>query len=109
MIKPLGYFVLVDITEAESVSKGGIFLPKDLIQKEQAVEETGTVLAFGPTCYVGMRGCEDETIPAHEQWGVKVGDLVEFRKYEGKNSFAEGHENCRYIPDTHIIGVISDE
>jgi co-chaperonin GroES (HSP10) len=108
-IKPCGYFVLVDVTPAESVTAGGIVLPKDLVEKEQLVEETGTIVAFGPTAFVGMRGCESEVFPAYVMWGLQVGDLVEFKKYEGKRSFVEGMENYRYIPDTHIIGVISDE
>lgn len=108
-IKPAGYHVLVDVTPAESVTSGGIFLPKDLVEKEQMAEETGTILAFGPTCFVGMRGCDAEGIPAHEQWGLKVGNKVEFKKFEGKRSYVKGHENYRYIPDTHIIGVIADE
>lgn len=107
-IKPAGYFVLVDVTPAEAVTKGGIVLTRDTIEKEQAIEETGVIVAFGPTCFVGMRGCEREDIPAPEQWGLKVGDKVEFKKYEGKRSFVEGLENYRYIPDTHIIGVIND-
>lgn len=107
-IKPVGYFVLVDITEAEKVTKGGIILHEDTVKKEQMVEETGTIVAFGPTCFVGMRGCDKEDSPAYKQWGLGVGDQVEFRKYEGKASFVEGCENLRYIPDTHIIGVITD-
>lgn len=107
-IKPCGYFVLVDVTETEKVSKGGIVLPEELTKKEQAVEETGTIVSFGPTAFVGMRGCEDDSIPAYEQWGLKVGDKVEFKKYEGKKSYVPGFDNYRYIPDTHIIGVIDD-
>ncbi len=107
-IKPCGYFVLVDVTEAESVTTGGIVLPRELVEKEQAVEETGIVVAFGPTCFVGMRGCDAEGVPAYEQWGLRVGDKVEFKKYEGKKSFVEGMENHRYIPDTHILGVIDE-
>lgn len=108
-LTPCGYFVLVDVTPAEKVTKGGIVLPDDLVSKEQMVEETGIIKAFGPTCFVGMRGCEEEGIPAYEQWGLKVGDKVEFKKYEGKKSFVKGKENYRYIPDTHIMGVIADE
>jgi chaperonin GroES len=107
-IKPCGYFVLVDITEAEHVTSGGIVLPTELVEKEQMAEETGTIVAFGPTCFVGWRGCEREDIPAYEQWGLKVGDKVEFRKFEGKRSFVKGYEKHRYIPDTHILGVIND-
>lgn len=109
MIKPCGYYVLVDVTETEKVTKGGIVLPEDLTKKEQAVEETGTIIAFGPTCFVGMRGCDGEDKPPHSQWGLEVGDKVEFKKYEGKKSYVKGHENYRYIPDTHIMGVIDNE
>ena len=108
-IKPCGYFVLVDITPVETITKGGIYLPKELTDKEQMVEETGTILAFGTTAFVGMRGCDSEDAPAHEQWGVKVGDLVEFKRYEGKKCWVDGYENYRYIPDTHIMGVITNE
>jgi co-chaperonin GroES (HSP10) len=110
-ISPCGYYVLVDITKSESVSKGGIVLPDELILKEQMAEETGTISAFGPTCFIGMRGCTEEDIErtgktAPELWGLKVGDKVEFKRFEGKKSFVKGLENYRYIPDTHIIGVI---
>jgi len=109
MIKPCGYYVLVDVTETEKVTAGGIVLPDSLTTKEQAVEETGVIIAFGPTSFVGMRGCDVDSRPAHEQWGLKAGDKVEFKKYEGKRCFVKGFENYRYIPDTHIMGVIDNE
>lgn len=108
-IKPCGYYILVDVTETEKVTPGGIVLPEALTQKEQTVEETGTIIAFGPTSFVGMRGCSEEGRPAHEQWGLKVGDKVEFKRYEGKKCYVKGFENYRYIPDTHIMGVIDNE
>ncbi len=114
-IKPAGYFVLVDVTPVKSVSDGGIILSSDTVMKEQMAEETGTIVAFGPTAFVGMRGCEqtEEEIRAGiwppQKWGLKVGDKVEFKRFEGKKSYVKGFENFRYIPDTHIIGVINDE
>lgn len=112
-IKPVGYFLLVDVTESEKVTPGGIVLPDSLTEKEQAIEQTGTVLAIGPCAYIGMRGCTEEDVArtgksAAELWGVKVGDRVEFRKYDGKNCFVDGYENYRYIPDTNIMGVIAN-
>ncbi len=110
-IKPAGYFVLVDVTPVKSVSDGGIILSSDTVMKEQMAEETGTIVAFGPTAFVGMRGCEEVnvTLPAYRLWGLNVGDKVEFKRFEGKKSYVKGFENFRYIPDTHIIGVINDE
>jgi len=113
-LKPCGYYVIVDVTPVESVTKGGIILPEDTVEKEQAVEETGTVVSIGPLAFLGMRGCTEEDVertglPAHKIWGIDVGDKVEFKKYEGKKSFVKGLEKQRYIPDTHIMGVIDDE
>lgn len=113
-IKPCGYFVLVDVTPIEKITKGGIVLLKELTDKEQMVEETGTIIAFGPTCFIGMRGCTEDDMErtgksAHELWGLSEGDRVEFRRYEGKTtSVQEECQNMRYIPDTHIMGVIDN-
>jgi co-chaperonin GroES (HSP10) len=108
-IKPLGTYVLIEVDEVKRTSTGGIVLPEDLIKKEQAVTQFGFVRAFGPTCYVGWAGCDQKDKTPAECWGVKIGDRVEFQKYEGKACMVPGYETFRYIPDTHIIGVIADE
>lgn len=111
MLNPLGYYVLVKVAKAEEVTQGGIVLPGSLVEKEQMIEETGEIVAFGPTAYLGWQGCTPDDIArtgmsAPSLWGVKVGDKVEFKRYEGKTSYVEGFENYRYIPDTHIMGVV---
>ena len=58
MIKPLGNFVLIEASKIENVSEGGIILQDDMVSKEQAVEQTGTIIAFGPTAYKRWKGCE---------------------------------------------------
>ena len=100
-IKPLGFYVLVEMDTIESVSDGGIVIPKNTVIKEQDGCDFGTVRAIGPVAYAGLPGCASA-----EDWGVKVGDRVEYRRYEGKRSNAPDMENFRYIPDSHIVGVI---
>ncbi len=118
-IKPLGFYVLIEMIEVEAVSEGGIILNQDLVNKEQDATDTGYVRAIGPTAYHGYPGCEvpGEVIngdlkyresPA-ECWGLEIGQKIEYRKFEGKKSSVRGHENYRYIPDSHIIGAIDDE
>lgn len=51
----------------------------------------------------------DPDYPPHKQWGIDIGSKVEFKKFDGKKSVVEGHEDYLYIPDTQIIGVIEDE
>jgi len=52
---------------------------------------------------------EDPDYPPHKQWGIKIGDIVEHRKYNAMDSTEEGFEHIRYIPDIEILGVITDE
>jgi co-chaperonin GroES (HSP10) len=104
MIKPLGTYILIKPKKIESVSEGGILLPSDLTAKEQAVEQTGEVIAIGPCAYVGWKGCDVEGKTPAECWGIKVGDIVEHRKYEAYNCVTE--EGYRLIPDIQVLGVI---
>ena len=121
-IKPLGYYILVEMVTVETLSDGGIYIGDDLAAKEQTATDVGYVRAIGPTAYVGYPGCDlvkDKEVdgltfphtghtPA-DNWGISIGDKIEYRAYEGKASSVPGHENYRYIPDSHIIGVIDDE
>ena len=118
-IKPLGFYVLIEMENVEEVSAGGIILNKDLVNKEQEATDVGYVRAIGPTAYHGYPGCDDPISegldpplnfhdPA-EKWGLEIGQKIEYRRFEGKQSALEGHENYRYIPDSHIIGAIDDE
>ncbi len=110
-LSPLGFYVLVEVIEVEDVSEGGIYLGDQ--GREQSAEEAGYLRAIGPTAYFGWEGCEKRMSPdkseimwPHQMWGLEIGDLVEFRAYEGKRSAVPGYERWRYVPDSHIIGVI---
>lgn len=112
-IRPAGYFVLIKVDEVEETTSGGIILMESTLEKEKMIVETGTIEAFGPTAFIGMRGCTEEDVartglPAYELWGLRHGDKVEFKKYEGKKSALPGMESYRYVHDTNIIGVIDN-
>lgn len=108
MIKPTGTYVLIEAKKVESVSDGGIILPEDLTAKEQIVERTGRVVAIGPCAYVGWKGCDIEGKTPAECWGIKVGDMVEHKKYDGLDSVTEDERHFRYIQDINILGVINE-
>lgn len=115
-IKPLGLMVAIEVLEVESKSKGGIVLATGKnAEFEQDACEFGRIVAFGNTAFYGVTGCIPEKYPpSHpyhtltppEIWGVSIGDVVEFRRYEGKQSGVKGKERIRYIPDTQIVGKI---
>ncbi len=114
-MKPLGFNVLIEMEVVETKTSGGIILPSDLTDKEQAVTCIGWIRAIGPTAWAGYPGCEDDMsvrpskrkTPA-ECWGVKVGDKVEYEKYAGLRSVNDGYENYRTIPDSKIINLIEE-
>lgn len=119
-IKPLGFYVLIEVEVFEEVTKGGIILDRNMVDKEQDATSIGFVRAIGPTAYDGYPGCDKESstqtqigceiqpMPPSECWGLEIGQKVEYRKFEGKKSAAKGYENYRYIPDSHIIGAIEE-
>jgi len=100
-MKPLGYYVLIEIEDVEEVTPGGIVMPKGLTEKEQLVDQIGIVKAIGPTAFMGYPGC-DVGSPA-EAWGIQVGDKVLFEKYAGEYS---KDDSFRLVPDSKIIGLI---
>lgn len=110
-LRPCGTQVLIKAIKHETVSPGGIILDTNEVEREQMTEQTGVIVAFGPCCFVGWKGCEEEDIAPYEQWGIRVGDKVEHRKYKGMDSSSnvEGGDVYRYVNDIDILGVIEDE
>jgi chaperonin GroES len=80
MIKPLSDRVVVELTEAEDVSPGGIVLPDTAQEKPQR----GKVVAVGP----GRVLENGEMAPM----SVKVGDIIIFSKYGGTEIKLDGKE-----------------
>lgn len=113
MLKPLGFYVLIEMEEVKEVSAGGIILGD--VSREQDAADVGYVRAIGPTAFFGYAGCDQSEYPPshsryemapHEIWGIDVGDKVEYRRYEGKVTGQKDFKNFRYIPDSAIIGKV---
>ena len=102
-MKPLGYYVLVEIEEVEETSEGGIILHKGTSEKEQMIDQIGTIREVGPTAFIGYPGCDDQAGTPAEMWGIQIGDKVLFEKYAGEYSKDDSY---RLIPDSKIIGLI---
>ena len=95
MIKPLADRVVVEVTEAEDVSPGGIVLPDTAQEKPQK----GKVLAVGP----GRVLENGETAPM----GVKVGDIIVFSKYGGTEIKLDGKEYT-ILRESDILTVLEE-
>jgi chaperonin GroES len=77
-LQPLGGRVIVEPTEQEETTAGGIILPETAKEKPQE----GKILAAGP----GDRDEAGERIPME----VKVGDKVLYAKYSGTEVKVDG-------------------
>ena len=91
-VKPLGDRVLVEVLEAEEITKGGIVLPDTVKEKPQQAK----VVA------VGKGKVSDGKLISPE---VKVGDVVLFGKYSGTELKLDDRE-LLMLREDDILGII---
>ena len=91
-IKPLGDKILVEILEADEITKGGIILP-DTAKEEKS---EGKVVAVGS----GKR-LDNGQLQALE---VKKGDRVIFGKYSGDEILVDG-KKCKILKESEVLAV----
>jgi co-chaperonin GroES (HSP10) len=82
MIEPVGHYVLVlpdDVTEEDELLKrtkeSKIYIPEDIVKKEQAASTKGTLVAIGPQAW---KAFDDGS-----KW-AEVGDKVYFPRYNNR-------------------------
>jgi chaperonin GroES len=92
-LQPLGGRVIVEPTEQEETTAGGIILPETAKEKPQE----GKVLAAGP----GDRDEAGERIPME----VTVGDKVLYAKYSGTEVKMDGRK-LLILRESDILAVI---
>jgi chaperonin GroES len=93
-LRPLHDRVLVERTESEEKTAGGIIIPDTA--KEKPME--GKVVAAGP----GARGDDGKLVPMD----VKKGDRILFGKWSGTEVKIDGKE-LLIMKESDIMGIIS--
>jgi chaperonin GroES len=92
-LKPLGNRVVVEPTEQEDVTAGGIVLPETAKEKPQK----GKVLSAGP----GDRDEDGKRIPMD----VAVGDNVLYAKYAGTEIKIDG-KKLLILRETDLLAIV---
>ena len=92
-LKPLGGRVIVEPTEQEEMTAGGIILPETAKEKPQE----GKILAAGP----GDRNEDGERI----EMEVKVGDKVLYAKYSGTEVKLDG-KKVLILREADILAIV---
>lgn len=93
---PLQDRVLIDPSEAEDVTPGGIYLPEQAKEKPQQ----GVILAIGPGKYAD-RGTH------RIRPDVEVGDRVLYTRYSGTEVKSSG-QKLLLVKESDLLAVIAD-
>ena len=92
-VKPLGDRVLVEILEADEMTKGGIVLPDTAKEKPQQAK----VVSVGK----GKVSDDGKNVPLE----VKAGDVVLFGKYSGTELKLD-ERNLLMLKEEDILGIV---
>jgi chaperonin GroES len=92
-LKPLGNRVVVEPTEQEDITAGGIVLPETAKEKPQK----GKILSVGP----GDRDEDGKRIPMD----VSVGDSVLYAKYAGTEIKIDG-KKLLILRETDLLAIV---
>ncbi len=97
-LKPTGYNVLVAVDTLEEVTAGGIILPGQHKEREDAASEKGRLVAASPMAFKGGDWTGD--VP-------EVGDVVLYQRYAG--TLFDGGDGLKYrvMADTDLKGVFT--
>tara|TARA_R110000796_G_scaffold90292_3_gene194126 strand:+ start:40 stop:480 length:441 start_codon:yes stop_codon:yes gene_type:complete len=98
--RPTGYRILILPFTQSSVTKGGIHLAKQTVDKERLATVVGYVVATGPDAY-----SDPHKFP-QGPW-CKEGDWVIFGRYAGARFQIEGGD-MRLLNDDEILACIDD-
>ena len=98
--KPTGYRILILPFTMSSVTKGGIHLASQTVDKERLATVVGYVVSLGPDAYGDLGKFPDGA------W-CKEGDWVIFGRYAGARFQIDGGD-MRLLNDDEILAVINN-
>ena len=106
-LRPVEFFVVVELEDQEEVTPGGIILPPQTTDRDKLAAQVGTLVAISPHAfsYARKEDWPPDTIP-------QVGQLVMFKKYEGSlyRKKVDGKDReFKLLNDKRIIAVIEPE
>ena len=97
-IQPTEFRVLVQLDPVEEITKGGIVLPSQTKERNQAKELFATVLKVGGNAF------QDWAAPV-----PKVGDRVMIAKYSGERPPIDESLTYAIVNDKDVIAVIEKD
>ena len=101
MPNPTGWRMLILPYKGKAVTKGGIMLAKETIDRESLATVVAYVIKMGPLCYSDKNKFGDQPWCQEKQW-VLIG------RYAGARFKLGDDAECRIINDDEVIATIDD-
>jgi chaperonin GroES len=101
--RPVEFNVVVELDPIEEVTKGGIILPGEKVERDKLAYEEGTLVALSPLAfsYANPSDWMDQRMP-------QAGDRVLLARYQGILREKDG-KNYRIVKDKDIVAVIEEQ
>jgi co-chaperonin GroES (HSP10) len=93
--------IVVELDPIEEVTKGGIILPGDKVERDKLAYEEGTLVAVSPFAFSYAEWPEDAEKP-------QIGNRVLIERYAGLLREKDGR-NFRILKDKSLVAVIEGE
>ena len=97
-VTPTGGHILVIPDPVKEVTKGGIFIPETIREKEQQAATSGILVAIGDTAWTDLDN--------GAAW-AKIGDHVSYGRYAGITITGKDGVNYTLLNDNDLLAVLS--
>jgi co-chaperonin GroES (HSP10) len=101
--RPCEFNIVVELDPTEEVTKGGIILPNDKVERDKLGAEEGTLIAVSPLAF---------SYASPSEWGdhekPRIGDRVMVKRYDGVLREKDG-KSYRIVPDKSLVAVIEGD
>lgn len=100
--RPTEFNIVVELDPEETVTKGGIILPGEKVERDKLAAEEGTLVAVSPLAF---------SYATEAEWDggkPQVGQRVMVKRYDGVLREKDGR-NYRIVPDKSLVAVIEED
>lgn len=101
-IRPVEYNVLVKQDDVSAKTKGGLYVPEEVLEREKHAQTRGVIVAVSDLAFDAAIWPEGKDKP-------KPGQRIAFAKHSG--TFVTGVDGAEYrvIKDKDVVAMIEDE
>lgn len=98
-LRATGFALIVAVAPVAETSKGGIFIPDAVREKDKLIGVQGRIVSMSPACF--DHGEFKDATP-------QVGNIVQFAKLAGVMTTGADGRDYRILQDKDVIAIVED-